>query len=333
MRLFARTLLVLCGLAGFAANALAEPYSVTITSAPFGRHVYAMGSACEDIAKKFEPNLNITVEEGFGMVYNYKKMEAASPAEKKHMIILGSDVSLWQAQNGVAPYPQKMAQDVKVLCNLFSSVSFYMSRDLGIRSLPDLNGRTIAIGNKSQDLFGTFLWDQINIGYDMGKKMRVQWVGNSAALSSLKDGLVDAAPAGVVSNPVTGEIMGDPTTIEIEASYDQVSWFGCSREALTKVAEETHSPIKIFTIPANSFKGQTEEILTHGTLNLWAASSELPEEVAYEFVSMIIRHVEKFKDYHANGRLLSKDALAYGWTPEQLHPGAYRAFKDAGLMK
>lgn len=333
MKLFFRTLLVLSGIAGFAVNALAAPYSVTITSAPFGRHVYAMGAACEDISKKFAPNLNISVEEGFGLVYNYKKLEASTAAEKTHMIILGSDVSLWQAQNGVAPYPQKMAKDVKVLCNLFSSVSFYMSRNLKIRSLADLDGRSIAIGNKSQDLFGTFLWDQINIGYDMGKKTRVQWVGNSAALSSLKDGLVDAAPAGVVSNPVTKEIMGDPTTIEIEASYDNVSWFGCSSEALTKVATETQSPIKIFTIPANSFKGQTEEILTHGTLNLWAASEQLPEEVAYEFVTMIITHVEKFKDYHANGKLISKESLAFGWTPEQLHPGAYRAFKDAGLMK
>ena len=322
--------LILCTTAA----ASAEVTKLKIVSAPFGRHLYTMGAACEDLAKKYVPDLDISVEEGFGMVYNMKKMDSLSKEERASTITLASDVSLWQAASGLPPYPRKMkVDDFRVLCSIMGSVSFFMSLDPSIKSVGDFAGKTVAIGNKSQDLYGEFLWNQINLGYGLGDKVRVQWVGNAAAVSNLKDGLADVCPAGVVNNPVTNALIGEPSTMEIETSFDNVSWIGSSKEALMKTAAANNSPIKIYTIPAGSFKGQTEDVYTHGSLQHWAASTEMPEEVAYKFVKMIIDHVDKFKDYHAAGGLITREVLVFGVTPENVHPGAYRAFKEAGLMK
>lgn len=314
--------------------AYAETAKIKIVSAPFGRHLYTMGAACEDLAKKYMPDLDISVEEGFGMVYNMKKMDSLSKEERAETITLASDLSLWQAALGLPPYPKKMnIGDFRVLCSLMGSISFFMSLDPEIKSIPDFEGKTVAIGTKAQDLYGEFLWNQINLGYDMGKKVRMQWVGNAAAVSNLKDGLADVCPAGIVNNPVTNALIGEPSTLEIEASFDKVSWIGSSKEALAKTAKANNSPIKTYTIPAGSFKGQTEDVYTHGSLQQWAASTEMPEEVAYKFVKMVIEHVGKFKDYHAAGGLMTRESLTYGITPENVHPGAYRAYKEAGLMK
>lgn len=316
-----------------ASPALAAGETLTFISAPFGKTGYVMGSAIEDIVKKSGGDLNVTQEEGYGMFYNLKKLHAADASAKKTMVIMGTYTSMWQAQNGKPPFKEPIARDMRVLFAMYDSDSCFMSREAGVTSIPDLVGKTVAIGKKSQDVYGTFLFDQISAGYDLASKINVQWVGNASALSSFKDGLSSAAGADILSNPVTGEVVPGPAAIEVQASFDKVNWFGSSREALDRVLAKTGIPYSIITVPAGTFKGQNAAFLTLGTPNFWAASLEMPEEVAYRLVSIIIKHVDEFKTYHAAGRLITREALCHGFTPEQLHPGALRAFREAGLMK
>jgi hypothetical protein len=55
--------------------------------------------------------------------------------------------------------------------------------------------------------------------------------------------------------------------------------------------------------------------------------------VAYEVTKLIIKNVSSFKDYHNLGKLMSKKALPIGWSPDRIHPGAVKAYKEAGLLK
>ncbi len=321
--------LVLC----IPGSAIAAEAKLTIYSSPFGRTGYVMGSACEDIIKKANVGISIGQQEGFGMIYNIKKLESASPEERKSIIIMGTLTSMWQAQNGKPPFKVKTAEDMRILFNMYLSTSMFMTRNPQIKSAQDFAGKVVAIGQKSQDVYGTFLWDHIEAGYGMGKKVNVQWIGNAAALSSFKDGLADVSGADVLNNPVTGEAAGGPATMEMEASYSDIHFFGSSKEALERVIKKTGIPYTIVSIPAKTFKNQDETILTLGTPNFWAASTAMPEEVAYTFVKAIINNVDAFQTYHAAGRLITKEALCFGMTKDLLHPGAYRAYKEAELMK
>lgn len=325
--------LALCALFLGSGLAMATGETLTFISAPFGKTGYVMGSAIEDIVKKANVGINVTQEEGYGMFYNLKKLNAAEPDAKKTLVIMGTLTSMWQAQNGKEPFTEPVCKDMRVLFAMYDSDSCFMSRDADVKSIPDLVGKTVAIGKKSQDVYGTFLFDQISAGYDLAKKINVQWVGNASALSSFKDGLAQAAGADILSNPATGEVAPGPAAIEVQASFDNVNWFGSSREALDRVIEKTGIPYTIINVPANTFKGQTEAFLTLGTPNFWGASLDMPEDVAYTLVKTIIDHVGEFQNYHSAGKLITKESLCYGFTPDQLHPGALRAFKEAGLIK
>ncbi len=48
---------------------------------------------------------------------------------------------------------------------------------------------------------------------------------------------------------------------------------------------------------------------------------------------MIIKNVNGFKEYHALGKLMSKKSLVYGWESKDIHPGALKAYKEAGIIK
>ena len=151
-----------------ASVSMAAGEALTVISAPFGKTGYIMGSACEDIVKKAGSSLKITQEEGYGMFYNLKKLHAADPEARKGMIIMGTLTSMWQAQNGKAPFKEPVATDLRVLFAMYNSDSCFMSRSEDVKSVPDLVGKTVAIGKKSQDVYGTFLYDHIEAGHGLG---------------------------------------------------------------------------------------------------------------------------------------------------------------------
>ena len=92
-------------------------------------------------------------------------------------------------------------------------------------------------------------------------------------------------------------------------------------------------PIVPVFLPANTVKGQTQDMEIYTDTAGWWASSELPEEIAYEFTKFILQNVSKFGDYGAIGKLMSGKGLAYGGSAKNLHPGALRAYKEAGIIK
>ena len=65
----------------------------------------------------------------------------------------------------------------------------------------------------------------------------------------------------------------------------------------------------------------------------WVASPNFPDELAYEITKMIIANIDKFSEYTALGKLMSRTALTFGWPQQDIHPGALRAYKEAGLIK
>jgi hypothetical protein len=63
------------------------------------------------------------------------------------------------------------------------------------------------------------------------------------------------------------------------------------------------------------------------------AAPEFPEELAYEATKLILDNLKTFGEVHALGKLMSPEAMAYGAKPEDLHPGALRAYREAGVIK
>lgn len=89
------------------------------------------------------------------------------------------------------------------------------------------------------------------------------------------------------------------------------------------------------TIPANSWKGQTEEIINAGTPDCLFVRDELDEDVVYWMTKSMCEN----RDYLVSV-LASIEPFdpATCWEPEKvgglaLHPGAEKYFKEAGYMK
>lgn len=86
-------------------------------------------------------------------------------------------------------------------------------------------------------------------------------------------------------------------------------------------------------IPANSFRGQTEDIPTIGLTSILFTNTDMPDDVAYAVVKGIVENYEAMQRAHAAmarfSPHLAADPVGLG---VPLHPGAERFFRGAGLL-
>jgi uncharacterized protein len=88
------------------------------------------------------------------------------------------------------------------------------------------------------------------------------------------------------------------------------------------------------TMPANLFRGQTEDVTTVMTASNILVSADVPEEVVYQIAKTIIENAERLPGIHA---ALADFDPQKAVNPQLVgncpwHPGAERAFREAGLM-
>lgn len=88
------------------------------------------------------------------------------------------------------------------------------------------------------------------------------------------------------------------------------------------------------TIPANSFEGQTEEIVNAGTPDSIYVHKDMPDDVAYALVKGIVESRDSLVEQFASIEPFDPETA---WMPEklggiELHPGAEKYYKEAGYM-
>ena len=86
------------------------------------------------------------------------------------------------------------------------------------------------------------------------------------------------------------------------------------------------------TAPANTFKGQTEEIKMAYLEYCVFTNDTMPEEIAYGITKSILTGKEEFIKTNVAFEAF-EPAIAYRDMAAPLHPGAERAFKELGYMK
>jgi hypothetical protein len=319
--------------AGFGMPATAAdraPVTVNLSSGPFATGSYVISNALEQISKK-HPWLRIVSSESPGFIYNIKKL-AGEPALQKTTIIGSGPVVIAFAERGEKPFDKKYP-GVKLLANYNLVANWLATLNPNINTVNDLRGKRIALGRAVQINWTVLPREVLTVGYGIpAGKINIQYAGPKEAVAALLDGNVDAAVVGGYLDPERSTIALSPQTMEFIASGRKISHLGWTADAVKKTAAQG-IPISPFTLPAKSFDGLNEALPLFVDKAAWTVSANFPDDLAYEITKMIIDNVDKFGEYTAIGKLMSRGALTFGWAQKDIHPGAIRAYKEAGLLK
>lgn len=143
--------------------------------------------------------------------------------------------------------------------------------------------------------------------------------GSSEQSTMFQNGRVDIFTNGV--------FVGHSSIRELENSQP-IALLDIPDSVIQKVGKQYH--IGDFTIPANSYGGQDKPVRTLTLGAVLIVNASMADDEAYALTKAIIDHIDKIKDIHPSMKALTPELLATS-TAVEIHPGAERAFKEAGL--
>lgn len=310
--------------------AAADPEKIELISGPFGTGSYVLGNALEQITMKSGGPVTVTSSETPGLVFNAKKLNSDAEMRKNTISSFTSGIN-YLAVNGEAPFEEKLPSAMLIANYSLGSV-WLATFDETITSPEDLKGKRIALGRPPQILWTIEPELIIRHGWKLEGEMEIEKLGTKEAAQALLNGTVDAAIVGGYANPDTGEFLPSPQTVELLASGRKLHYVPWGDEAV-KATIEAGVPIIPATVEQGAIEGLEQPIASFYDAVAWVAYPDFDEEAAYQLTKEIIDNVGLFADYHALGKLMSKQALPYGWNENQIHPGALRAYREAGLVK
>lgn len=297
-------------IAGLGQPAMAET-RLTFKSAKTGTSYYQMGvELAEAVKSASDGALIVTVEESQGSVQNVMEVRARGGD-----YIFTSPPSLISlAQEGAGPFEGKTDPKFSEIRALFPipslTMHFVVSGTDGGREMSELEGKQILLGKGT---FSATEGERYLELFGLMDKVEIADAELSNAGDALKNGQIDAF--------VSASSWPAPNIIEAAAS-NGVRILSLSEEQVEQTEQAR------VEIPAETYPGQSEPIVTTGLPVVAFTTTEMDEQTAYDLT----------KDFWETREKLAESAAWWaGVSPGQvaeigeLHPGAARYYEEAGV--
>jgi TRAP transporter TAXI family solute receptor len=315
-----KRLIVLITIVAFAALGLvmAQRQFLTIGTASVVGIYYPVGGATAQIINQADIGLRATVEATGGSEANIVLLRDG----ELDMALAQSDV-VYQAYHGVIrpAFEGNPVEGLRTLMGLHAEPLHLVCRaDAGVESVDDLRGKRVNIGNPGSGIRFTTeqALDALGIGMD---EFTAEGLTGAESVDFLRDGRIDCLFYTIG--------IGGAALMDVSTTMD-VTFVELDTPELRALVDEF--PYFAFTtVPAGTYRGQDEDINLFGVKALFVTTTNLSEENAYNIVSAILDNLDRFRDTHPALRFLEAEDFLTG-LGAPLHPGAERAYQEAGML-
>jgi len=304
---------------------------VSLLSAPFGTGSYVLAAALQDISNKAASNVKIDASESPGFLYNIKELATNADARKTTIVGSGKGV-LALAAAGDKPFKKKYPP-LKLIANYELVTVWLATLDAKMKTVADLAGKRVALGRAAQINWAVEPERLIRVGWGLGDdKVKLSYLGPKEAVSALLDGHVAAAIVGGYMGPGNKGFVLSPQTTQFMASGRDIHFIPWGKAEVEKTIASGMQMVPV-DLPPNTIHGVSQSLPVFADTAGWFVSEDFPEQLAYQVTKLIIDNVDKFAKYHALGKLMSRQALVFGFDEKDIAPGALKAYREAGIIK
>ena len=262
---------------------------------------------------------SVKAQTSAGSVENLRKTNAG----RQQMSVVYSG-HVWLGRNGQMKNDPKKYENVLAVAWLYGAPGQLVVRaDSGIKSVKDLVGKKVGVGNAGSGAFANCelffshmgVWDKIERNA-MGYNDAAAAFGNNQLDAFW---LFTAFPSGaVIMAAQTNDIALLDLDADAEASgfYKKYPYFG-------KLA-----------VPAGTYKGVDYDAPSFQDSALWVANSKVPADVVYKMLSIMYTD-EGLKHMLGQKKTFKNMSLETGATNivTPFHPGAEKFWKEKGMLK
>ena len=300
---------------------VAKTTFVTIGTGGITGVYYPTGGAIARIVNKKRKvyGIRCTVESTGGSVFNVNAVMSGD----LEFGVVQSDRQ-FQAMKGLAEWKDKGPQkDLRAVFTIHpESITLVAADDAGIKSINDLRGKRVNIGNPGSGQRQNSIDGLDNAGINYEKDLKAEGVKAAEAPGLLQDGRIDAFfytvghPSGAIKEATAGrrKVHFVPIT-GVDKLLKKYPYYA-----------KAHIPIKLYPGATN-----TKDVSTFGVKATFVTSAKVPDRVVYAVTKEVFDNFESFKKLHPAYQVLTKKNMLEGMSAP-IHPGAMKYYKEAGLM-
>lgn len=230
-----------------------------------------------------------------------------------------SDVMAY-AWNGEKSFEKDGAtKDFRVLGGLYAETVQLITMDENIKEVSDLRGKSVSIGAAGSGVYYNAM-DVLEAAGLSLDDIKPQYQSFEDSKEALKDGKIQAAFI----------VAGAPTTAITELATTNgvylVNIDGELRDAIMAKCPY-YAP---YSIPSETYKGQTEPVETITVKATVIVSASLDEDTVYNMTAAIFEHAEEIAIENAKGKELTLENATEGMAAP-FHKGAARYYAEHGI--
>lgn len=192
-----------------------------------------------------------------------------------------------------------------------------------ISDMDNIKGKPFSIGARGSGTEASGKTILTGLGYDPAKDFDLQYLGYTPSANALQDARI------VGMNTPAGPPVSAVTQAFAAIGGDKLKVLNFTTEQMKKADSEfpVWTP---YTVPANTYPGQSEPIHTIAQPNFLAVLPDVPADVVYKIVKNIYENLGYLNNIHKATKAMALEKAIAG-LPAPLHPGAARFYKEKGM--
>jgi len=297
--------------------------AIRIGTSEYGGTFYTQGQAIAELFNRAAGVDRCVVQTSDASIHNAEQLDRGE-------LEFGFMASNWvgRAKNATAPFTKPIAVRMVAPANA-GPMCFVKLATSPLRSVADFQGKRIAIGTKGSGMEQHIhtIFDILEIPFDSFTPV---YMGFAEGADALVAGAIDVQFHPPIPNKVLTDLSRRADIRVVPFGPDQLE------KVLARVP--FYRPV---VVEKNVFRGVVDDVTQIGVVNVLVTHETIPEQVVYEMAKAIAGNLDALPEMNPLFKglkdlfepLHSKGAAALEFGGVALHPGAERAYRDAGWLR
>ena len=292
----------------------ASATKMTMGTGGTGGTYYGYGGVLGQYIKN-KAGINVTVVATDGSKDNIQGIDAGN----YQLGTVQSDVMAYAWEGSRSFEKDGKVDSFRVVAGLYAESVQLVTMNPEIKTVADLKGKSVSIGAPASGVYFNAI-DVLNAAGLSEDDIKPQYQSFADSADALKDGKIDAAFI----------VAGAPTPAITELAMTKDAYLVPIDGAVADSLMASCPFYTTYVIPANTYKGQTEDVTTITVKATLIVSANASEDDVYKMTAAIFDNIDAITAENAKGAELSIENATSGMTVP-FHAGAAKYFAEKGV--
>ena len=302
----------------FGCGGAAQTVHLSFPTAGTSGTVYAVCSSLANLWNEKCEGVQVSAEASNGGVQN---LNLIANGDSQMGVAVTS--ILTEQKNGTGSFEGHAYDGMRILTALYMNYNqVVVTEASGVNSLADLKGKNFAPGaSGSTNTVETEVHFKAS-GLTFPDDIQASFVGFSEAVDLMRNKQMDGAWI----------MSGIPTSAVSELCSTADAKVLSLDEALIEKLCAEYPWYARAVIPAGTYDGQDEEVVTTGVTITICIDKSVPDDVVYQLAKVMYENIDSIKNVHNALRDLTVESAVENLAGIEIHPGAAKYYKEVGVL-